>query len=389
MLVRFWAAALALGSLMIGIGCGGSSGSTRQGFPPEMTAEASRQIEAFLTVGLAPGTIVSVSSPQGTWTKAFGVSNTATGEKMRTDMAFRIGSVTKTFTAQVILLLAQDGLLALDDPISDHLSGVPRGDEVTIRMMASMNSGIPSYSKNPEFVDLLLGDWVRTWQPQELPPYGYELDFPFDPNEGFDYSNTNTVLLGLLIEKIENKPLAQVFQERIFNPLGLTRTSFPSTNQMPAPFAHGYSSQNSANRYEDATFYSPSWGFSAGQLISTIEDLNVYAKSLGTGSLMSPQMMQERLKWRDVPPMSPLLHYAFGMVYVSGWLGHTGELPGYNTACYYNPSIQASIVVMTNSDRDFEHRAPAVVLLERMSKIFFPAHEIDYVNPIDPDEIVD
>lgn len=385
-MTRIRIGALGFGLFFLVFGCGGGGSEDSGPLPIELTENASQQIDAFLKVGLAPGAIVSVSTPEGTWTKAFGVADTATDEPMRADMNFRIGSVTKTFTTTLVLMLAQEGKLGLDDPIGDYLEGVPRGDEVTIRQMASMRSGIPSYSKNPNFIQQILADWYKVWLPTELPPYGYALDFKFDPGTDFEYSNTNTVLLGLLVEKLENKPLGQVMQERIYSPLGLSRTYWPAASELHAPYSHGYSDQNLQNVVEDATGYSPSWGWAAGAMTSTISDLNVWATSLATGSLISSAMQQERLSWTEVGPMSPIKHYAFGIVYISGWLGHTGELPGYNTAMYYNPSLQSSIVVIANTDVDFQHRAPAVVLLERLSEIFFPANRIDYENPVDPDD---
>lgn len=367
-------------------GCGGGGSGDSGPFPVELTDKASEQIEAFLKVGLAPGTIVSVSTPQGTWTRAFGIADTATGEPMTADMNFRVGSVTKTFTTTLVLMLAQEGKLDLDDPISMYLDGVPRGDEVTIRELASMRSGVPSYTKNPDFVGQMFADWTKAWLPTQLPPFGYALDFSFAPGTNFEYSNTNTILLGLLIEKLEDKPLGQVMQERIYTPLGLSRTYWPVASELHAPYSHGYSDQNLQSAVEDATGYNPSWGWSAGAMSSTISDLNVWARSLATGSLISPAMQNERLQWTAVGPMIPIKHYAFGIVYISGWLGHTGELPGYNTAMYYNPSIQTSIVVMTNTDVDFQTRAPAVVLLERLSEIFTPGNVINYDNPVDPDD---
>src|SRR5690606_11548920 len=149
-----------------------------------------------------PGAIVFVDDPaQGAWTAALGIGNLSTGEPMQVTNHMRIGSLTKTFTATAILQLVDQGLLNLDDPVSTYQPHVPNGDNITIRLLLNMSSGIAGYDVDEGWVRDYLANPYAVWTPEELVAVGTALPPFFAPGEGWNYSNTNTILLGMVVEQ--------------------------------------------------------------------------------------------------------------------------------------------------------------------------------------------
>ncbi len=276
---------------------------------------------------------------------------------MTPDVHQRIGSVTKTFTISLLLQAEAEGLLSLDDTIDQYIEYVPNGDEITLRQMANMTSGIASYTFNEQFGDAIFSDPQRIWTPEELLQFAIDDSPAFDPGTEFQYSNTNTVLLGLVLEQVSGRPIGDLYRERIIEPLDLQATSFPERedSSLPDPQAHGYTLQGQDDGEPvEVTNLNPSWAWTAGAMISTVEDLLVYGRALGTGEgLLSPDQQAQRLDsflGEDIPPNTAERAYGLGFGRESGWIGHTGTSPGYNTTVYYSPELDATMIVETNSD---------------------------------------
>ncbi|MFC6172805.1 serine hydrolase domain-containing protein [Subtercola frigoramans] len=175
---------------------------------------------------------------------AYGVADPSTGAPMEVGMHTRIGSVTKTFTGTLLMQLAEDKKLSLDDTIGKYIPGIPNGDQITLRQLASMTSGIASYTMNSSFTDVYFAKPETIFTPTELVAAGVEKSPIFAPGEKFNYSNTNTVLLGLVIEEVTDEPVSDVYAQRILKPLGLTSTSWPGDQTvMPEPYAQGFTLQ--------------------------------------------------------------------------------------------------------------------------------------------------
>ena len=145
-------------------------------------------------------------------------------------------------TAAVIVLLAQEGKLRFDDPVSKYVEGVPDGDDITISELLKMRSGLYNYTSAPELAESVDHDPTRVWTPEELLAIAFKRPPVFALGKEFDYCNTNYALLGLIAEKLAGAPLAKIFQDRLFGPLGIQHTLLPAgtSNAMPEPFAHGY-----------------------------------------------------------------------------------------------------------------------------------------------------
>ncbi len=323
--------------------------------PPRQRARLNAAVHRGFREAAAPGVIVGVQTPKGKWVKAIGIANERSNAPMRASMHQRIGSVTKTFMGALLMQLAGEHKLSLGDKVSQYIEGVPNGDTMTLRQVADMTSGVASYTADPAFMEALFSDPERRWRPRELLEVGLRASPVFSPGTAFQYSDSNYVLLGLVIQRVEGRPLRAVLRKRIIGPLRLAQTSWPGRSAaLPKPHARGYTLQGqSSDEPADATKWNPSYAWAAGEMISSVRDLLVYGRATGTGKrLLRPEQQRERLHSFDpkIPPESATLSYGIGLVNDSGWIGHTGQVPGYTTAVYYHPDIDTTVVVEANSD---------------------------------------
>jgi len=344
-------------------------------FPPAKRAAIDAALEKAFAASKAPGVVVGIWIPgEGSYVATRGVSDIRTGKPMRVADHFRIGSITKTVTATLLLILADEKRLRLDDPVGKYASWVPNGDKITLRMLADMTAGLHSYTEDDEWVKTAFSDFKRVWTPRELVDVGIRHQPDFPPGQGWHYSNTNYVLLGMILEQVTGKKIQTSFDEKIFKPLKLTQTSWPIGAALPNPYAHGTTVQTLDDKLDDATHRNPSWAFTAGELISTMADLRTWVVSYATGSLVSPEMQKERLTWMTLPPNTPERAYGIGIGIDHGWLGHTGELPGYNCSAFYLPDKQAVIVVTVNSDIPVGKNNPAPTIMKALTQVVTPGN---------------
>ncbi|MBW4717948.1 serine hydrolase domain-containing protein [Saccharothrix obliqua] len=284
------------------------------------------QLDSWITDHRASAALMRVED--GT-----GVSSHAAGEA-RVDGHFRIGSVTKTFVATVVLQLVDEGRVALDDPISRYVDGVPDGAAITVRQVLDHTSGLYDYAHER---DWSTNRWrgtarFRSYQPRELldVAFGHPANFP--PGTSWRYSNTNYVVAGLLIERVTGRPYGVEVGRRVIEPLGLRHTSVPGNRPwLPHPHARGYTEVD--GRLVDATLMNPSLDWAAGEMISTAEDLSRFLDALLGGRLLSPASLAAM---RTTQSTGSIFAYGLGLQRFdlpcgrSVW-GHGGELIGYLT----------------------------------------------------------
>ncbi|MCR8856881.1 beta-lactamase family protein [Bacillus pseudomycoides] len=287
-----------------------------------------------------PGILAKTSEGGKTWGYAAGVANLITKKPMKTDFHFRIASVTKTFTATVVLQLAAENRLNLDDSIEKWLPGVIQGNgydakQITIRQILNHTSGIAEYSRSKE-ADFFKNT-KKTFTAEELVKIGLSLPPDFAPGKGWSYSNTGYVLLGILIEKVTGNSYAEEIENRIIEPLELSNTFLPGNSSVipGTNHARGYFQPDGASELKDVTYYNPSIGSSAGDMISTADDLNKFFSSLLSGKLLKEQQLKQMLT--TVPTGSAEISgYGLGIYEtklpngVSIW-GHSGGIPGFST----------------------------------------------------------
>ncbi|MFB0629359.1 serine hydrolase domain-containing protein [Streptomyces sp. AB3(2024)] len=327
----------------------------RDAFDPATVHRLDAAITAVMKKTGAPGVTVGLWIPgRGAYVKAFGVSDTRTRAPVKTDMYTRIGSVTKTFTVTGVLQLVDRGEVGLDEPISAYVDGVPGGEHITVRQLAGMRSGLNDYTEDPEFLDALRADPHRAFTPREVLGYAFAHPPNFAPDAKWQYSNTNTVLLGLLVEKVSGQPLAGYLREHVLDPVKLSATALPSGSEFPEPHARGYTDFSPGGAVTDATDWNPSWGWAAGAMTSDLEDLRAWVPALVGGKLLDPATQAQRMRLR--PTGVPDVSYGLGIAEFSGWVGHNGELPGYETIAVGLPgnegALRGTLVVLVNSDID-------------------------------------
>ncbi|MGU3497239.1 serine hydrolase domain-containing protein [Mycobacterium sp. C31M] len=356
----------------------GASAAPSATAEPDLSSRLDQAITALVDEMGVPGALVSVVVP-GTvdYQSAVGVADTATGEPLTLQHHTRIGSVTKTFTGTAVLQLVDRGRLRLTDPISKYVAGVPNGDEITLDMLGRMRSGLYNYSDDEEWVaDLMAqapaGPDAFAYTPAQLLAVAFAHPPNFAPGADYEYSNTNTVLLALAVEKVSGLPFGEYLRQNIFAPVGLNQTSYPPNGALPTPFAHGYVEPPTGGIL-DATFWNPSWADAAGKIVSTTADLRSWAKALGTGTLLQPATAAQRLA--DPSPAAPGVGYSFAIFDTHGWLGHNGDIPGYTTVLVYLPVRDATLTVSVNSDIPENHAAGQIA--RAITAIVTPDHPYD------------
>ncbi|WP_405537218.1 beta-lactamase family protein [Streptomyces sp. NBC_00075] len=346
------------------------------GLGPEVTARLDKAIEDVRRQAGIPGVVVGVWMPgKGSYVRATGVADTETRRPMTTDGFVRIGSETKTFTVTALLELVDDHRIRLDDPISRYVRGVPNGGRITLRHLAEMRSGLFPYTSDPDFVQDLLSDPQRSFTPREVLAYGFKHKNTFAPGTEFQYSNTNLVLLGLVIEKVSGQRLADVIDKRVLRPSHLGHTLFPQGPEFPEPHPRGYTNQTLTGAVTDATDWNPSWAWAAGAMISDLHDLRRWAEIVATGKLLSPQTQAQRL--RTLPTGLPGLSYGLGIFETGGWIGHNGSIPGYETVTVYLPSKKATLVIMINTDITSGGQEPSTLVARAVTGIVTPGNVYD------------
>ncbi|MFJ2648488.1 serine hydrolase domain-containing protein [Streptomyces sp. NPDC087420] len=346
------------------------------GLGPELTARLDKAIEDTRRQAGIPGVVVGLWMPgRGSYVRATGVADTVTHEPMTVDPFVRIGSETKTFTVTALLQLVDDHRIRLDDPISRYVHGVPDGDRITLRQLAEMRSGLFPYTSDADFTHELLSDPERFFTPREVLAYGFRHANTFAPGAQFEYSNTNLVLLGLVIEKVTGHRLADVIDREVLRPAGLRSTLFPRGAEFPEPHPHGYTDQTLSGAVADATDWNPSWAWAAGAMISNLHDLRRWADVVATGKLLSPQTQAQRLK--TLPTGFPGTTYGLGIFETNGWIGHNGSIPGYETVTVYLPSEKATLVIMINTDSTVDGQEPSTLLARAVTAVATPDHVYD------------
>ena len=349
----------------------------------ELAPATSAKLDAAITGAIkdskAPGVMVGVWSPQGDYVRAFGVADPSTGTPRKTGFHSRIGSGTKTFTATAVLQLVDKGVIGLDDPIARYVDGVPGGQSITVRQLATMRSGLPDYLDNDDFGKNLIADPTREFTPGELLDFAFAKPAVFPPGERYQYSNTNYIRLGLLVEKVAGSSLSHYLTEHVLKPLGLSHTLLPTGTQFPDPHATGYTDPpEPGGAPVDATGWNASFTWAAGAMISTLEDMRVWVPACATGTLISPELQRQRLLSPPAEGLPPGVGYGMGVFTVSGWIGHNGSLPGYQTVAVYLPERTMTVVAMINTDITSPGGPqPSTAVVKAITSVLTPDHVYD------------
>lgn len=388
---------LVCAATMLTVACGGSD-VTRSALRPVDTTAMQHAVETLAKEMLVPGTVVVLRTPDGEFITTYGTTTHGGTVPPRPDHHIRIGSNTKTWVGTVILQQVQEGRIRLDDTVNKYLPDVPNGERITIEHLLAMRSGLFNYTTTLELNRTLDEQPEKVWTQDELLALSFRHSPSFVPGTEFEYSNTNTVLLGLIAQQLEGgKPLATIMQERLFAPLGMSSTQLPdiASNAMPTPYAHGYMYGNNVLTMDsppalpesmqaaahsgalppvDQTGANPSWGWAAGAGISTANDLATWVEAMVGGTLLNSELQAQRL--RSVVPIDPdnpnSAGYGWGLAKFGKLYGHTGELPGYNSFMGYDPENGVTLVVWTNLAPSVDGRDPATTIAATLIGMLYP-----------------
>lgn len=313
----------------------------------DLATEIEMAVDAEMAAKSVPGAVVGVwrgGQPVAVFARGF--SDLEGSVPMSVVDHFRIASITKTFTTTRVLQLEEAGLLSLTDPIGNYIPGLVNS-AATLRQLGDMTAGFFDYSKDPEFVAAVEADPQKVWSPSELVAWSNAKGPNFAPGTAWGYSNTNTVLLQMVIEQVTGNSLAQEYQTAFSTPLSLTQTSYPATVELPVPNAIGYTIDPVTGQSTQAAAFHPSIFGGAGGIVSSLEDVRMWIEAVGRGDLLSPESQAERL---DMVPLGEGFGYGFGVMGVGDWIGHNGSFPpGYQTIALHDPVQDQTLVVLTNS----------------------------------------
>ncbi|CAM5284829.1 serine hydrolase domain-containing protein [Streptomyces aurantiogriseus] len=306
----------------------------------------------------APGAMARLDDQGTVHQVAVGVADRGTGRALTTADRFRIGSVTKTFSAVVLLQLADEGRLSLDAPVNRYLPGLLPDDRITVRHVLSHRSGLYDYTDDL-FASSVSGfEAVRTkvFTYRQLVDRSLRHARTTAPGGAYSYSNTNFVVAGMLIETLTRHPVRTEYQNRIIEPLKLRDTFYvhPDT-QIPGRHSRGYLTPDApATALVDATRQTVSWAQSAGALISSARDVNTFLSSLQRGRLMSATGLKQMRRW---VPAGTKQAYGLGLrrrdlsCGVSVY-GHTGAVQGYYTYAFTSQDGRRSLTALANASNN-------------------------------------
>ena len=358
---------------------------------PTLGKGAQADLQATLDAQMAkysvPGAIVGMWFPtKGDWLVTAGTADLSTGAPPRLDDHVRIGSLTKSFTATVVLQLVDEKRLTLNDRLSRFAPWVPGARRITVRQLLNMTSGLYNFTDVPEFWERVQSHPKSRWTPRELVEMAVANPAVFPPGQEYMYCNTNYVLLGMIIEKLTGRTAGHEITARIIRRLGLKHTSFPMNAALPQPFMHGYvpvdGEQPGSADLQDWSISSPTPFWTAGGMVSTLGDLRVWLKAIVGGKLLSRRMHAAQLTFAAPNTAS----YGLGVMAAGGGVafGHSGEVPGYNSSMYYIPSLKAiSITLIDRYPSAVEGAADQInfALVEQMAGD--PRYGFTFPDPAD------
>ena len=323
--------------------------------PADLRQKVDQVAEQVLQqTGVPSASVAIVRNGEIVYTKAYGEARLATGttgaEAATPAMRYSIGSISKQFTASAILLLEQEGKLSLSDPVSKYVPDLTRASEVTIRMLLSHTSGYQDYW--PE--DYLMPPMLEATTAQHILDVWGKKSLDFDPGTKWQYSNTNFVIAGRIVEMVSGEPLMQFLQEHVFKPLDMREVWNSDVKKLGNTDAQGYS-RYALGPLRPAPKEGAGWMFAAGELAMPAYDLAQWDISVMNRTLLAAKSYEEMLtavKLKDGGDS----HYGLG-VFVNTLDGHrleehSGEVMGFTSDNYVFPDDKVAIAVLTNQDAE-------------------------------------
>ena len=316
--------------------------------PQSLAAQLQSVVDKALRDNETPGAVVGVFTPNGQWTSATGLGDVQAQQAISLNDSLAWRSITKSLTVTIVLQLVAEGKLSLDAPVGTYVSGVPNGDNITLRHLASMRSGLFEYTKDQTFRDKFSADLSAAWTDQEILSLALAHPVSFNAGAQYDYCNTNTVLLGVVAESVTGQSLKQLIEDRILKPLAMNRSAYMTGIELPAPFARAYVLDDDTDRFEEVVCNGTSLS-GAGAMAGTLGDLRTWGQALVAGTLLPANLQSQRFGGGPATNGPFYNNYGLGMGEIRGWWGHTGVGVGYEAGVMTEPNTGSQIVVLVNA----------------------------------------
>ena len=301
----------------------------------------------------APGWMVGIKTPSKAYEFTGGKADLDAGLDMVTSDLLRIGSVTKTFTATLVLILCDEGILRLNDKLENYLPNFPNADKVTVRQLLMHTSGIVTWDEDEE-IRMQIFNGTGDWTIDKLIDWAAQQAFHFEPGTAYYYSNIGYFILGKIIEQAGGSTVADLLEEKICLPLSLNNTFMPDVPHPTGETIHGYDGSSGSvvdmtgTPQADAINFELAW--TAGGILSTLDDLTIWARAVSNGELISDSLHIQQMPVM-VPPSQHNPYwsgYGMGIGQMDVWLGHTGAVSGYACNMSYFPEKDVSIITFFN-----------------------------------------
>lgn len=323
------------------------------------------KLDEWHKAGSFPGATLGVVLANGeSFGLAVGVSDRETKKRMMAADRMLAGSVGKTFAAATALQLIKEGRIGLDDKIEKYLgteewfSRLPNAKQITVRQLMNHTSGLVRYEFKEQFTKDLTANPEKSWKPAELVAYLLDEKPPFAAGESWDYSDTNYIVLGMIIEKVTGRRFYEEANRRLLKPLKLTNT-IPQDGPRLKGVVQGYAGPNNPFGGTDAMMVNgkfainPQFEWTGGGYASTAQDLARWAKMIYEGKAYSPDLLPEVLKGVSAPMLGRETKYGLGVIMRKTTLGpsygHSGFFPGYMTDMMYFPEHRVAVAVQVNT----------------------------------------
>lgn len=334
-----------------------------------VSVKLNKYIDSVYKSEKLPGIVAEIFTPDLTYKYKVGKGDLQTGVDRRYDDKIRIGSITKTFTATVILQLIQEGKFKLDDSLSKFFPEYPNSENIKIRQILDMTSGIPDFLADTSILNKFFYDRTAKLTEKEIFDATIKLGPAFPPGTSWQYSNGNYNILGMIIEKVTGKKVGDEITDRIIKPLGLVNTEYPVEDFMTGEYCHGYMKDTITGELTDVTIIDPSITGAAGCMTSNFTDLKIYGLALAKGTMLNKEMQEQRLKFVKTGIVD-FATYGLGIFDLGGFIGHNGGITGFNTMMCYNPDLDALFLVSVN---EFGPKGGAVdKIFTELAKIVYP-----------------
>ena len=339
-------------AIALGVAGGAASAAPSKGEAGSLKSRAQGLVEAGY-----PAALAAVSDSKGESAgAAVGKGSLETGQAPPMDGEVRVGSNTKTFVAVVVMQLVQEGKVGLDEPIETYLPGLIKGEgvdgsKITVRQLLQHTSGLPDFEETLFGTTDVFQYRYHYVTPRDVLDSALSKPAQFEPGTQWKYTNTNYVVLGMLVERVSQRPVGEQIDERIVKKLGLSHTYFPAPGEEKIRGTHPQGYHLSAGgKLEDITEMDPAWAWAAGAMVSTPSELNTFFQAVLDGRLLTQSSIDEMKKGVDTDKAGVV--YGLGLIGRSlscggtAW-GHGGDIEGYHTRGGVGPDGTAVTVAVT------------------------------------------